>query len=201
MVPWVPWSPYHAHGNLRVRSKGPTPPPQEIRPYYKAVKAKRANDPGVKWWYWHQAPLDSHDIKPKSLPICTSQVVELCDPKRHLETLEFCLVYTHTIHVSYIYLYIWLFLMVKYGKCREIYQSHGCVMGSVICWTHHFFLTKISHRFPTQKFIMELINLNKKYHKKKNNIQTLPKAPKTNRGDRTHHEDSSKGCPNPPPFK
>ena len=43
--------------------------------------------------------------------------------------------------------------------------------------------------------------LEQKISPKKNNIQTLPKAPKTNRGDRTHHEDSSKGCPNPPPFK
>ena len=25
-----------------------------------------------------------------------------------------------------IFTYIWLFLMVKYGKCRYIYQSHGC---------------------------------------------------------------------------
>ena len=37
------------------------------------------------------------------------------------------IIQTHTIHVWYIYLH----LVDLYGKCRYIYQSHGCVMGKM----------------------------------------------------------------------
>ena len=46
--------------------------------------------------------------------------------------MAYCNSYTHTIHGTCIFTYIWLFLMVKYGKCRVNmpYMEHmGYIIG------------------------------------------------------------------------
>ena len=79
--------------------------------------------------------------------------VELCDPKRHLETLEFFLVYTHTIHVWYI-VYSPLHLVVFNGKIWQMsgnipvpWMRHGiCDLLDTSCFFQPKFHTDFRHK-------------------------------------------------------